>query len=156
MLYWRRFNLENPLNSQRPFHFHCYIGALSSCWDKHHISVAYSGAEQGCICSFSDVFVDFGREITEKGIKLKKRLKKMFMLTFGDVIGPKKSQKYHRYRSNNRLWPNRFIYVYRIGNRIDLYFNNRKIIGLNRMGRLKHWIKIFFGRSTKNFTEKKL
>ena len=34
--------------------------------------------------------------------------------------------------------------------------NNRNIIGLNRMGRLKHRIKIFFGRSTKNFTENNL
>ena len=32
--------------------------------------------------------------------------------------------------------------------------NNRNIIGLNRMGRLKHRIEIFFGQSTKNFTEK--
>ena len=26
---------------------------------------------------------------------------------------------------------------------------------MNRIGRLKHWIKIFFNRSTKNFTQKK-
>ena len=34
--------------------------------------------------------------------------------------------------------------------------NNRNIIGLNQMGRFKHRIEIFFGRSTKNFTEKNL
>ena len=34
--------------------------------------------------------------------------------------------------------------------------NNRNIIGLNQMGRLKHQIEIFFSRSTKNFTEKNL
>ena len=44
------------------------------------------------------------------------------LLTFGDVIGPKIITKYHPYRSNNRLRPNRFINAYRIGNRIDLYF----------------------------------
>ena len=27
---------------------------------------------------------------------------KHYTLTFGDVIGPKKSPKYHRYRSNNQ------------------------------------------------------
>ena len=64
--------------------------------------------------------------------------------------------------------------MYQIGNRIDLYFlfnekpmnnhfldgkstktiNNRNVIGLNRMGRLKHRIEIILGRSTTNFTEK--
>ena len=34
--------------------------------------------------------------------------------------------------------------------------NNRKVIGLNRIGRLKHRIKIFFGRCSDNFTEKNL
>ena len=34
----------------------------------------------------------------------------------------KKTSKIHRYRSNNRLWPNRIIYVYRMGNHINLYF----------------------------------
>ena len=34
--------------------------------------------------------------------------------------------------------------------------NNRKIIGLNQMGQLKHKIEIFFGRSTKKNSEIRL
>ena len=34
--------------------------------------------------------------------------------------------------------------------------NNHLFTVLNSDGRLKHWIRIFFGRSTKNFTEKNL
>ena len=39
---------------------------------------------------------------------------------------------------------------------IGIFMIENYIIGLNRMGRLKHWIEIFSGRSTKNFTEKNL
>ena len=37
-----------------------------------------------------------------------------YLVTLGDYIGPKKLLKYHRYRSNNRLRPNRFIYLLKI------------------------------------------
>ena len=54
-----------------------------------------------------------------------------------------------------------FIYSKSMNNRfLDLkvtkMINNRKVIGLNRIGRLKHQIEIFFGRSSENFTEKNL
>ena len=51
----------------------------------------------------------------------------------------------------NKLMNNRFLH--RKGSKT---INNCNIIGPNRMGQLKHRIKIFFGRSTKNFTEKNL
>ena len=41
-------------------------------------------------------------------------------LTLGDYIGPKKSSENHRYRTNNRLRKNRFIYV----NQIDYIINS--------------------------------
>ena len=72
-------------------------------------------------------------------------------ITFGDYIGPKKITKTHRYRSNNRLRPNRF--WDRKGTKT---INNCKIIGLNRMGPLKHRIEIFFVRSTKKSIKKNL
>ena len=40
--------------------------------------------------------------------------------------------------------------------KVTKMINNRKVIGLNRIGRLKHQIEIFFGRSSENFTEKNL
>ena len=46
--------------------------------------------------------------------------------------------------------------AHRLNFRFKLNYYNRNIIGLNQMGRLKHRMEIFFGRSTKNFTEKKL
>ena len=36
-----------------------------------------------------------------------------YVITLGDYIGPKKLPKYHRYRSNNRLRPNRYYCSFR-------------------------------------------
>ena len=43
------------------------------------------------------------------------------VVTLGDYISPKKTSKNNRYRTNNRLRPNRFIYVYRIDHIIDSF-----------------------------------
>ena len=81
----------------------------------------------------------------------------------------KKTLKIHRYRSNNRLQKNWFIYLnqidyiinslskYRINNRLFINYLPRcsyhllYIYRFESDGRLKHWIKFFFGRSTKKF-----
>ena len=74
-----------------------------------------------------------------------------WVVTFGDVIGPKKLPKYHRYRSNNRLRPNGFIYVYRIGIRIDLYFIINIEYVLNHL--CSYYIQYHFTTQLKNLNK---
>ena len=79
----------------------------------------------------------------------------LFLVTFGNVIGPKKITKkssllvkssasaksIHLCVSNRES--DRFL-----DRKSTKMINNRNIIGLNQMGRLKHQIEIFFGQST--------
>ena len=74
-------------------------------------------------------------------------------VTLGDVIAQKNHQKFLVIGIFNQKWTFfdlKLINYHFLDRKSSKRFNNSFINVLNWMDRLKHWITIFFGRSTKN------